>query len=60
MVGTAVYQVALWALYWVGGWVGGLNELVLFVYEKVEEIEAVGMRYCELGVGGWVEGTYRI
>ena len=29
---------------WVGGWVGGW----------VEEIEAVGMRCCGLGLGGWV------
>ena len=41
---------------WVGGWVeeiwvGG------WVVEKIEENEAVGMSYCELGVwwvGGWV------
>ena len=49
-----------------GGWVGwggrgregGLNEL-LYVHRKVEEKEAVGMSYCELGVGwvgGWVSG----
>ena len=30
---------------WVGGWVG---------YGWVEEIEAVRMSYCDLGVGGWV------
>ena len=29
---------------WVGGWVGGW----------VEEKEAVGMRCCMLGLGGWV------
>ena len=28
-----------------GGWVG---------HGKVEEIEAVGMSYCELGLDGWV------
>ena len=31
---------------WVGGWVG-------IGYGKIEEEEAVRMRYCELG-GGWV------
>ena len=33
---------------WVGGWVGG------WVDRKVEEDEAVGMSYCQLGLGGWV------
>ena len=33
--------------FWRGGWVGGW-------VDWVEEIEAVGMRYCLLGVGGWV------
>ena len=31
---------------WVGGW----------VVEMMEEIEAVRMSYCTLGVGGWVDG----
>ena len=30
-----------------GGWVGD---------RKVEEDEAVRMSYCEIGVGGWVDG----
>ena len=34
----------------VGRWVGGL-------IEKVEENEAVRMRYCELWVGGWERFT---
>ena len=33
---------------WVGGWIEGAR--------KVEEIEAVRMRCCELGVGGWMDG----
>ena len=32
----------------VGGWVGGLG------YGKMEEIQAVGMRYCGMLGGGWV------
>ena len=41
----------------VGGWVGG------WVFEKVEENEAVRMSDCELGcgwVGGWVGGWFTL
>ena len=41
---------------WVGGWVRREREEQ---FEWVEENEAVRMRYCRLGVSGWVGGRRR-
>ena len=53
---------AVWALWWVGGWVGEFLFLLCMGDRKVEEEQAVRMSYCELGVewvgGGWTRFSF--